>query len=421
MNAKEKKMSVRLRVKNFGPISFGYRDNDGFVEFQKVTLFCGPQGSGKSTITKIFSTFSWLEKSVYRDDDFVIDDVVVADAIRWQNIGDYLRSDSELEYDGDLVHIKFSKGRVICEKKADCAGYLKPKISYMPAERNFVSIAQGAVGANLLPQPLIGMQTEFGEAKRFFKGRYALPSNGFSFSYDESTQTSWIYNGEQKTHLEQASSGLQSMVPLLMVSDYLSSQIRPDVSGISLSGLMATDLRNSREDEARRVFQDRVMRSALSENDKRSSLERYFSPGKCLLNIVEEPEQNLYPAAQYKVVKQLLKNCNLFTGNRLVMSTHSPFVVNTMVLSSMVEKLYAKISSKTNRDLFSRLTQLESRDCAIKQSDMALYEFMESGELKKLEVEGGLFSDANVLNAFLEEWNDHFDELLEIEEAVDGR
>jgi len=38
----------RLRVKHFGPIRDGVK-NDGWIEFKRVTVFVGNQGSGKSS------------------------------------------------------------------------------------------------------------------------------------------------------------------------------------------------------------------------------------------------------------------------------------------------------------------------------------------------------------------------------------
>lgn len=54
---------MKLKVRNFGPIRDGFGD---FIDFDKVTVFCGPQGSGKSTVAKLFSTLSWVEKALFR-------------------------------------------------------------------------------------------------------------------------------------------------------------------------------------------------------------------------------------------------------------------------------------------------------------------------------------------------------------------
>ena len=56
-------MGKRLIVKNFGPI----KEVD--IDLKKINVFIGPQGSGKSTIAKIISFCSWLDKR--RSDDGV--------------------------------------------------------------------------------------------------------------------------------------------------------------------------------------------------------------------------------------------------------------------------------------------------------------------------------------------------------------
>ena len=63
----------KIRIKNFGPIKEGYIENGGWISIDKVTVFIGNQGSGKSTVAKLISTFSWIEKAIYRGD---IDDTL---------------------------------------------------------------------------------------------------------------------------------------------------------------------------------------------------------------------------------------------------------------------------------------------------------------------------------------------------------
>lgn len=65
--------------------------------------------------------------------------------------------------------------------------------------------------------------------------------------------------------------------------------------------------------------------------------------------VVEEPELNLYPEAQYKLMKYLVKNClettrEIKTKN-LIITTHSPYI-----LASINNLLLAHSKSKINRD-----------------------------------------------------------------------
>ncbi|MBP5442038.1 MAG: hypothetical protein J6Y60_02250 [Treponema sp.] len=61
-------IDAKIRIKNCGPIASGFDSDDGFIDFGKYTLFIGDQGTGKSTVVKLISLFSWLEKALFRGD-----------------------------------------------------------------------------------------------------------------------------------------------------------------------------------------------------------------------------------------------------------------------------------------------------------------------------------------------------------------
>lgn len=284
-------MSVQISVKEFGPIRNGLSDNKGWMTLPKVTLFCGPQGSGKSSVTKLISLLSWLEKSAYRNPGLKIDAEVFDQALEWQNIASYLTPETVIEYRGDLLHFTYDKGKVSAEMVFDeTTPYVVPKISYMPAERNFASIVRAADRVEGLPRPLVDMQVEFGHAKKHYAKGYRLPANGFSFQFDKDP---WIVNGTEenasRTRLDEASSGLQSMLPLLLVSEYLSSHLAKDDDGGAM-GLFYDP--GTAEKKARvNAFKSELLSStSLTADQKQQRLDLYFAPGRRFLNIVEEPE-----------------------------------------------------------------------------------------------------------------------------------
>lgn len=52
----------RIKIKNFGPLKETVSAMDGWIDIEKVTVFTGNQGSGKSTVAKLVSTFTWMER-----------------------------------------------------------------------------------------------------------------------------------------------------------------------------------------------------------------------------------------------------------------------------------------------------------------------------------------------------------------------
>ncbi len=91
---------VRLKIQNVGSVKNGFDANEGFINFTGVTLFTGSQGSGKSTIAKVFSTVSWIEKALVRG-DFTESHLTSLNRFKeeldYQGIRDYLSDNSVIQ------------------------------------------------------------------------------------------------------------------------------------------------------------------------------------------------------------------------------------------------------------------------------------------------------------------------------------
>ena len=62
----------KIKIKNFGPIRDGFVNNNGWMDIEKVTVFIGDQGSGKSTVAKLISVFFWVSSAISDDDAFLL-------------------------------------------------------------------------------------------------------------------------------------------------------------------------------------------------------------------------------------------------------------------------------------------------------------------------------------------------------------
>lgn len=60
------------------------------------------------------------------------------------------------------------------------------------------------------------------------------------------------------------------------------------------------------------------------------------------LNVVEEPEQNLFPESQMKNLAFLLEAANVNDENKIVMTTHSPYVLSYITLAAKTYELMNK-------------------------------------------------------------------------------
>jgi len=106
---------AKIKIKNFGPIKNGLQNNDGFIVINKVTIFIGNQGSGKSTIAKLISTLSWLEKAILKGQVKINQISSLKKFIKYseyQNIHEYFREDTVIEYKGNTLYFTLNKGDI---------------------------------------------------------------------------------------------------------------------------------------------------------------------------------------------------------------------------------------------------------------------------------------------------------------------
>lgn len=100
---------------------------------------------------------------------------------------------------------------------------------YIPSERNFVSVVDEADSISGLPYSLKNTIEEFRKASYLIESKNKkLPLNGFEYSFDKTTNAGFIYEAKKGStvRLSASSSGLQSFVPMFMITDYLSNNVK---------------------------------------------------------------------------------------------------------------------------------------------------------------------------------------------------
>jgi hypothetical protein len=148
---------------------------------------------------------------------------------------------------------------------------------------------------------------------------------------------------------------------------------------------------------------------------KRNEIKAKFQ-NKAFINIVEEPEQNLFPTSQHKILNSLLEFNNMSEGNKLIMTTHSPYIINYLTLAVKADALKARIKTEALKNKLDSIVPLSS---TIHSDDLVIYELDEKdGSIKKLKDYNGLPSDENELNEKLGESNELFAQLLEIQQSL---
>ena len=403
-------ISKKLKIQNFGPVRKGFTEGDGFMPISKVTVLCGSQGVGKSCIAKLYSTFSWLEKALVRG-DFSIKYLTLYNRFvkvycAFQNLQNYFSDETCLHYIGTAFEIIYENKKLVINALPH-SEYERPQIIYIPAERNLLSVIENAENVKGLPQALASMLEVYGIACKKLKADISLPINHVHFHYDMLNKLSWIQTSDYKIRLNEASSGMQSLTPMYVVLDYLSRSL----AGGETS--RESDKSLKEKEDIRKRINELLKDDSLDPQVRKLLIEQAAdTSNKYLLNVVEEPEQNLFPSSQRSVLNSLLS----FAANgnsQLMITTHSPYIINYLSLAIKANSITQKMKDSS---LCERLDKVVPLSAQIDGTVVTVYEISEEGEVHRLSTYDNMPSDDNFLNNYLAESNDLFNELLDIEE-----
>lgn len=392
-------------IRNFGAI----KEHSSPIEIKKVTFFIGNQGSGKSTVAKLIATFMWIEKALVRGDYnkkwFRRKNRFKNTFLPYHRIENYLKENTFIRYEGEAYIITYENKLLQLEEKKN-NDYSLPQIMYVPSERNFIAYVKSPKELKLSSEALKEFLTEFDNSKEIVKN-LELPINKAALDYDKLNETLNLKGEDYKIKLTEASSGFQSFAPIYMVSNYLVNMIKKD-SGIKVS--MSGEEINRFRKEIEQLYKDKH----LSDEQKRiaiSVLPQKFNKTS-FINIVEEPEQNLFPTSQRDMLYSLLKINNEIAANKLIITTHSPYLVNYVSVAVEAGKL--KQGATAGKE--EQLNAIVPISSAINTDDLVIYQLNEKeGSVKLLDNYDGIPSDENFLNNEIGRTNELFADLLDLQ------
>lgn len=346
---------ARLTIHNIGPV----RDLD--ITLNRINVIIGPQSSGKSTVAKIISFCQWLEKDlvVRQGLEHVDERLLVQVLIKYHNMGDYFRDDSAFSYSGDAISLRYADHKVQVSRTEGFDRAPVSKNAYIPAERNLVTLP--GIASLEWPQfylrnflfDWLSIRDRFGRDNAL-----ALDNLGVKYYYrDSDRENILVMPSGSEIHLDQASSGLQAATPLYVFLNYLTQWIYRNDADRSFDKQRALDMGSARRalmeqagldprhldsilagdssDEVKEAFEKMVsaLVDAAEKGDTDNPLMQRMATlrGKSrrpqLSNIViEEPEQNLFPATQAGLIYDILAMVDHNRDN-LVITTHSPFIL----------------------------------------------------------------------------------------------
>ncbi len=382
-----------LIIDNIGPI------NHVELNLKRVNVIIGPQSAGKSCILKIACFCAWAEKRIQLEqgeNGFSEFSYIKENLIVFHKMEGFVRQGSRIYYKSDFLNFiidfdseSFSLKWGTSKKRYS---YRRTRISYIPAERNLVAAIPNWFDVKMDSTNLKSFISDWNYAHRLCGTFAKLPvlNLGVSYYYDNQSDKDYILlDGGKEMRLENASSGIQSVIPMWVYLDYLfHKQYSPNE-------MSSAKTETENEEIAQHVYDSKYKKGIKKAADngsvyfgKAGVTKRMFASKddfdefKTLVDAytltdhsdiyLEEPEQNLFPLTQVEMVYELLKN-SAEHNDSLFIATHSPYIlyaINNCMLGY-------KVKDKIPADLDNLK---EHADCWVDSNEVSVWE-LKDGEL----------------------------------------
>lgn len=398
---------AHLTIKNIGPIK------EVVLDLNKINVFIGPQSSGKSTIAKVITFCHWVEKNVCLLRNF--EDICYNPNSYFEtyyNLQGYTNKDSSIIYQSELIKLSYN-GQIIeiIEPKADYyKTYKRPKVLYIPAERNIISTLPNWFSIKLPNNCLKTFMAEWGEARTIYNKENPLNISPveFSYYYDNKSNDDNVNipykNSLKPIPLLSSSSGIQSVLPLyLLFKAYYndSKLLNANSSNEDAATLENVYGRYLHYSTARRYsvetpppiseqFRYKGQYCSVKPGEKERTIQILdnFTENQYVQGAIEEPELNLFPQTQQKLIYKMIEN---IVGNesQLTITTHSPYILFALN-NCMMGGLVSGNIPDNQKERFPSL------HAWIHPKQVSIYE-IQNGQLIPIQDEDGIIKD-NYLN-----------------------
>ena len=299
----------KLAVRRVGPINEAID-----IKFDKITVLSGKECSGKSTIAKIFNFCLLVEEDIVTSQDLskCHGSYFRTRLEKFHGLQGYFRSDSYINYKSDVIDICWDNGecsvswvdRSLCR----CS-----KVSFIPSDRNIVTLTETR-RVELGDTASRSFLFDWFNARRNYTGS-GLPilDLGINYHYIEgSHEENFICGSEFNIPLSGSSGNLKILTPLVVVTEYLYSTDKDDITSFD---------RESRKRD--------ILNSFIENTLKLQNIEAIFDRSNSKVTI-EDPELGISPETQRTLIQFILGRYKQDSDNSLVITTNSLDIIESI-------------------------------------------------------------------------------------------
>jgi predicted ATP-dependent endonuclease of OLD family len=356
------------------------------IMLQDVNIIIGEQSIGKSCVLKVACFCTWVEKRIAIEQNakrFEKNGVFLEELVNFHRLNGYVHDNTYIGYESDFIKFSYdSENGFSYEWKEKRWDYKRPKVSYIPAERNLVAVIPNWFEVKSVAENIQDFMADWSDARKSIEKDKDILNLDVAYHYDESSDTDYVKMKDGRIlPFTNVSSGLQSLIPLYVHLVNITSKKYREREDNSVKHKSEIDnLVDLLVD-----FYAKNLGEALIKNPKygtinqETGLEKEYIPNpemrewliERLFNIskihhcevfLEEPEENLFPPTQQILMKSLLRFVNLEKGNTLFISTHSPYILDILLERETYDFGLFYIQSTENGSVVKTATEADVQD-----------------------------------------------------------
>ncbi len=395
-------MKEKLIIENFGPI----KNID--LDLGKITVLIGEQATGKSTVAKVLAICRYFSYITDDSNDILnYQGSFVNTALKDWGLEEFLQDDSSwfyenLDYSLEVkreLNLKATIGNK--ELEYTPANVFKPQLT--PKSNQFKKLLSEFEELKPKNEGLLGLVSEWRIPTSFLANQVkSIMNNPFYFPTERGLQSIFSLG---KSSIQNLSDSLFNQFALLdNISKNFKSEIEIEPLDISYKNENGSGYVKKKNEDVFYKLSNGASGYQTSipivlgikfytEIDKRK---RTF--------IVEEPEINLFPSTQKKLMAYFIKNVNN-NKHSFIIPTHSPYF-----LSAINDYLIAYKKGKLNE---SETSKIINKDYWLNIDDISCYQLKNGEAYNIIDKKSGLISD-NIIDDVSDEMNDEFENLLDI-------
>ena len=369
----------RITIRDFGPIK------EADVLLKDVNVVIGEQSIGKSCLLKVSCFCTWVEKRIEIEQNarrFEKRGGFIEELVNFHRLNGYVHESTYIGYESDFIKFSYDNVGFSYEWKNNRWEYKRPKVSYIPAERNIVAVIPNWFELKSVADNIQDFMADWSDARKFVEKDEDILNLKVAYYYEESTDTDYIKMKDGSTiPFSNASSGLQSLIPLYIHLVNITSKkyIEREDNSVKHKSEIEKLTRTLIDYYQHNIGEAFIKNPYNGSNIINVNADKEFIPNpemtkwylRRLLNIsrihhcevfLEEPEENLFPPTQQILMRKLLNLVYHNKGNTLFISTHSPYILDILLEREKYDFGLFYIQSSDNGSIVQTATEADVQD-----------------------------------------------------------